>query len=232
MMTSNDVFLRALRQIESVHTGDDRLRDAVSTESILLERLSKQEQVRATIVPLVIAHIAWYFADKVTSIAAQQRVSILKKLSREVKSLRHDYDYRMRNSMSHSNIKEVEEQIKMFESIIGMDIQILYFSVNNEFKRTMPNYPHDELRTYAIMSVLFIDYLQEYNNKMSDMLLERIPEKNLSRIPVSPVLEKLRKVMELVSGVSKKFNYKDRNIVLSMAVIKNRVNGIEFSVLE
>ena len=232
MMTNNDVFLRALRQIESVHTVDDRLRDVAGMESILLERLSKQEQVRATIVPLVIAHIAWDFADKVTSIAAQQRVSILKKLSRDIKSLRHDYDYRMRNSMSHSNIKEVEEQINMFESSIGMDIQILYFSVNNEFKRTMPNYPNDELRTYAIMSVLFIDYLQEYNNETSDMLLERIPEKNLSRIPVSPVLEKLRKVMELVSGVSKKFNYKDRNIGLSMAVIKNRVNGIEFSVLE
>lgn len=43
MMTNNDVFLRALRQIESVHTVDDRLRDVVGTESILLERLSKQE---------------------------------------------------------------------------------------------------------------------------------------------------------------------------------------------
>lgn len=78
-----------------------------------------------------------------------------------------------------------------------------------------------------------IESVHTGDDRLRDVVgLERIPEKNLSRIPVSPVLEKLRKVMELVSGVSKKFNYKDRNIGLSMAVIKNRVNGIEFSVLE
>lgn len=206
------------------------LKDMEDSTMLMMERLTTEEQMRVSFVPLIITRLAWVYADKAMTCAARDRVSLLKKLCRELKQVKQDYEREIRRELDYSHVKNVEEQTDMCIDEMGRDLQILYFSVNQEFKRSVPEYPYDELRTYAIISVLFVDYLQSYNRDIDRLLAVKLRDRHLSESIVPPLIEKLRHIMRGFAGIEDKFNFNDRNVTLAMAVIKNRINSIEFSI--
>lgn len=206
-------------------------RDSVSKSTrLMMERLTLDEQMRVSFVPLIITHLAWVYADKAMACAARDKVSILKKLSRTLKMVHQRYNDELRRELDYNHLQNVTKQTEMCIGEISRDLTILYFSVNQEFKRSTPEYPHDEQRTYAIISTLFIDLLKFHNREMDKLLAEKLQDKNLAPSIVPPLIQHLRTGMIAFAGVEGKFNYEDINVQNAMKVIRNRINSIEFSV--
>lgn len=206
-------------------------RESVSKSTkMMMERLTLDEQMRVSFVPLIITHLAWVYADKAMACAARDKVSILKKLSRVLKMVHQRYNDELRRELDYDHLQNVVKQTDMCIGEISRDLTILYFSVNQEFKRSTPEYPYDEQRTYAIISTLFIDLLKSHNREMDKLLAEKLQDKNLAPSIVPPLIQHLRTGMVAFAGVEGKFNYEDMNVQNAMKVIRNRINSIEFSV--
>ncbi len=204
-------------------------KDVMESTRLMMERLTTDEQMRVSFIPLIITQLAWMYADKAMECAARDKVSILKKLSRTLKLVHKKYDEELRRDLDYNHLQNITRQTGMCVEEMNRDLTILYFSVNQEFKRSTPEYPCDEQRTYAIISTLFIDLLKAHNLEMDKLLADRLNDRNLSPSIVPPLIQQLRKGMVAFAGVEGKFNYKDHNVTLAMSVIHNRIKNIEFS---
>ncbi len=204
-------------------------KDIMESTQLMMERLTTEEQMRVSFIPLIITQLAWLYADKAMECAARDKVSILKKLSRTLKLVHKKYDDELRQELDYTHLQNIIRQTGMCVEEMNRDLTILYFSVNQEFKRSTPEYPCDEQRTYAIISTLFIDLLKAHNLEMDKLLADRLNDRNLAPSIVPPLIQQLRKGMVAFAGVEGKFNYKDHNVTLAMSVIHNRIKSIEFS---
>ena len=187
-------------------------KDVMESTRLMMERLTTDEQMRVSFIPLIITQLAWMYADKAIECAARDKA---------VETFGADLDY--------NHLQNITRQTGMCVEEMNRDLTILYFSVNQEFKRSTPEYPCDEQRTYAIISTLFIDLLKAHNLEMDKLLADRLNDRNLAPSIVPPLIQQLRKGMVAFAGVEGKFNYKDHNVTLAMSVIHNRIKSIEFS---
>lgn len=229
--TKPDKQMQSMKMPDMKELQEKAFRDEVSESTRkMMERLTIDEQMRVSFVPLIITHLAWVYADKAMACAARDKVSILKKLSRTLKMVHQKYDEELRRELNYTHLQNITKQTEMCISEIDRDLTILYFSVNQEFKRTTPEYPYDEQRTYAIISTLFIDLLSQHNKEMDKLLADKLNDRNLAPSIVPPLIQQLRKGMVAFAGVEGKFDYQEQNVVMAMKVIKNRIDRIEFSV--
>lgn len=197
----------------------------------MIDNLSFNEQMRVSFVPLILEQIAWIYAEKAMACAARDKVSLLKKLSRTLKLVHQKWNDTLRQDLDFDHMKNVNEQVGVcVNNHLAHDLMILYWTVNREFKRAAPEYPHEELRTYAIISTLFIDLLKEYNLKIDILLAERLNNKDLEPSIVPPIITELRKGMVAFAGVEGKFNYENSDVKLGMDIIGKKIERIEFDV--
>ena len=192
--------------------------------------LNNQEQLRVSFVPLVINNLAWMYADKAKQCAARDKISLLKKQSRELKEIADEYDRDQREVLDSKHVHKAIEQTRMCADEMQMDLTLLYYSVNSEFKKIAPDYPYDEMRSYAIISVLFIRFLDEWNKEMDKFLNNKFKGESFRESAMPPSTMKLRNTMKAFAGVEN-FDYNELNISTGMKVIKNRIRNIEFSIV-
>ena len=210
---------------------EQAFRDSVSKSTrLMMERLTLNEQMRVSFVPLIITQLAWHCADKAMACGARDKVDFLKKLSRSLKSVRQDYERELRSELDYRHHNNIISQTDLCLREIGKDLLILYFSVNGEFKRAVPDYPYDEMRCYAIMSVLFVDMLQTHNREMDRLLATKLRSPDLVPSILPPLIQKLKFAMEAFAGVDGKFNYDAPNVRNAVKVIKIKLDKIEFSI--
>lgn len=197
----------------------------------MIDNLTLNEQMQVSFVPLIIEQIAWVYAEKAMACAARDKVSILKKLSRTLKLVHQKWDNELRRDLDFDHMKNVNEQVEMcLNNHLAKDVTILYWTVNSEFKRAAPEYPHQELRTYAIISTLFVDLLKDYNLKIDALLREKLDNKNLEPSIIPPIITELRRGMVAFAGVEGKFNYENSTVKLGMDIIGKKIERIEFGI--
>lgn len=197
---------------------------------LMTERLTLDEQMRVSFLPLVITRLAWHYAAKAMDCAARDKVAILKKLGRTLKEARQDYEGELRRELDHASYANVARQTDECIGQMRHDLDILYFSVNGEFKRAMPDYPYDEMRTYAIMSALFVGLLQAHNRDMDRLLADRLRPAAVPPTVMHPATRALRTAMEAYAGADGKFDHRAPNVQAALNVVKIRLDRIEFGI--
>lgn len=200
------------------------------TTKKMMERLTVNEQVRVAFVPIIISQLAWLQAEKAMDLSARYRVDLLKKINRRLRETKQQYDMELRGQLDFAHQCNVKGQMDMLLEEISGNLTIMYFSVNQEFKRVVPDYPYDDLRTYAIMSLLFVDMLRKHNLEMDKILAEKV-DRNIPPSVLPPDMQTLKFGMEAFAGVDGKFNYDDINVRNSAKIIKNKIDTIEFEVV-
>lgn len=198
----------------------------------MIERLTVEEQMKVSFVPLLITQCAWVYAYKSMELAARDKISILKKLSRTLKMVHQKYDEELRRELDWKSRTRIEKQADEFMNGIARDMKILYFTVRQEILRCAPEYPCVDQRAYAIISLLFISLLEEHNREMDKLLAEKLNDSNLAPNVTNPLTIHLRTGMTAFAGVEGKFNFDDFNVKLAMKVVKKRLNEVEYSVID
>ncbi len=196
----------------------------------MLERLTVKEQMQVSFIPLIITQCAWVYAHKSMALAARDKISILKKLSRTLKMVHQHYEDDLRRDLDYKSRTRIQTQAEEFMQSISHDMLILYFTVRQEILRCAPEYPCVEQRAYAIMSLLFIDLLETHNKEMDKLLAEKLDDCNLAPNVMHPMTKHLRTGMTAFAGVEGKFNYDNFNVKLAIKVVGKRLNAMEFNV--
>ena len=219
-------------QMPSLEEIKERLfrKDVKSGTQKMMERLTLQEQMQVSFTPLVITQCAWVYAFKAMELAARDKISILKKLTRTLKMVREKYEDELRRELTYTAVKNIEQQAERFLQFAAHDLTILYFTVNQEILRCAPEYPCVEQRSYSIISTLFVALLEEHNKRMDKLLAEKLDDSNLSPNIMNPLTKHLNTGMVAFAGVEGRFNEENPNIKLSMKIIARKLNEIEFTI--
>lgn len=198
-------------------------------ENELVWNLNNTEKAKIIVAPLIIIQIIWYYTGIVLKLAAQNKVEILKKLSRTIKLLQEKYE---KDTLSELDFVHYTSMVKQTNSFIeekSMDFTLFYYSVNSQFLKKHPDYPYKDMRSYAIMTMALIQCLDEYNKQMDKILEKKVLKKRDSVRPA--FLEHLYNGMEAISGDMSGFNFSETNVSNAKKIFINNISNVDFSVV-
>ena len=180
-------------------------------------------------VPLILNRVAWNYAMRAIELCAAYRVELLKKIVRQVRALAAEYDREIAKDLDYRHRQEIAKEADRFVAETQKDFTILYFTVNQEFKRKMPTYPYDDLRTLAIISLLMIRLVDTHNRHSDALIASRFgPSAPTRRMPAMDVLYTC---MDAIAGEIGKFDYANKDVVMAVKVIENNIRKIQFKVV-
>lgn len=194
----------------------------------MMTAFTEREHIQMAFIPLVLADLAFYYADRCRRYAADKRIEILKKLGRAYDELKRSYIDQVSKDLDMKHQKNIHIQRDEFMAEYRNDFTILWFTVNNEFMRKMPNYPYSDMRTDAICGILMIDLLYENNTRMDKVIAERLGEVRQSIH--DPKLDALRSILDAYAGEVGNFDYKNKDVILAKKIIMRRMNEVEFEI--
>lgn len=194
----------------------------------MMKAFTQREHIQMAFIPLIFADLAFHYADRCRRYAADNRIEILKKLGRAYDELKRSYQDQVNKDLDIKHQRQVSHEMKRFMSEYSNDFTIMWYSINSEFKREMPDYPYSDMRTDAICGIQMIDLLYENNKNMDKLIAERLKEKRQSIH--DPKIDALRSILDAYAGEVGKFNYQNQDVELSKKIILRRVNEIEFEI--
>ena len=150
------------------------------------------------------------------------------KLGRAYDEVKRNYFDSVSKDLDRTHQRNVEQEMARFKEEYRKDFTILWFSVNSEFKKKMPDYPYSDMRTDAICGMLMVDLLYQNNTHMDEVIAERLGEKRQSIH--DPKIDALRSILDAYAGEVGQFDYKNENVELAKNIILRRVNEIEFNI--
>lgn len=209
---------------------EEKFKEECHNDAVALVRdFTKEEQTQIAIVPLVFYHIIWRYALLAVEQSVSHRVECLKKATRLIRETKKQYDRFLAKDLDSLHTSALERQTDDFVNSCQKDFVIMYYTVNGEFKKAYPNYPYDELRTYAIMALLLIRFVEEHNKRMDKMIAERLG--SCKSTLLMPAIAALKTLMECFAGIDERFDFDSQHIKLSMKIFENNVKSIEFDLL-
>lgn len=194
----------------------------------MMRAFTQREHIQMAFIPLIFADLAFHYADRCRRYAADNRIEILKKLGRAYDDLKRSYQDQVNKDLDIKHQRQVSHEMNRFMSEYSNDFTIMWYSINSEFKREMPDYPYSDMRTDAICGIQMIDLLYENNKNMDKLIAERLKEKRQSIH--DPKIDALRSILDAYAGEVGKFNYQNQDVDLSKKIILRRVNEIEFEI--
>lgn len=189
----------------------------------LIESFSFKEHAKIAFTPLIIAHIAWVWAEYTVKESAEKRIEEVKKLSRAVRYLRDTYENAIRKDLDYAHFRKIQEQAQMFLEEYRFDFQRLYFSTSNDISFQHPKAPYNKLRTFAFIGMQFCKFLHDYENEMLELIKSRT---GYGREGHLPCINELEACFDAYIG-----NYPvepTQNTKISLAVLRKNLDNIEF----
>lgn len=193
----------------------------------IFNAFTMQEHVQITFVPLVLNEIAWHFAFRAIKLGAIDRVQDLKKLSRVLRQLREHYERLICKDLLPSDFERIHKQTMEFMQENAYHFQIMYYTASNVFSKQYGKQPFEEMRVYALLSMLVMQYTDEHN-KRCDMMLEQ----RLGKIQAAkrmPDMDSLYSGMDAFSGeLPVPFDFADSNLQMCLGVLRNNLLKCEW----
>lgn len=201
-----------------------------TTEQLLLT-LSRKQQTEIVFVPLVMARLAWNYAERALALAAAHKVGLLKKLSRATREAAAAYDVMLRRTIQPSQLHTIRRDTERFEQEQAPFFTTLYFTVNNEVKRAAPEFGYDDIRTQALTAVLIVDMMDDYYRHINELLRVALRRDDLLAVSMPTLLRSLRTGMVAMAGLEGRFRHDAPDIRTALAVLRNKLVTSEFDVI-
>lgn len=205
-----------------------QFKQAVKTDvQRILEAFTVQEHMEITFVPLVLNEIAWEFAQNAMALAARDKVQDLKKLNRVLKGLRLHYERTVCQDLLPSDFNRLHRQSLAFMQEHAYHFQILYYTASNVFSKQYGKLPFEEMRVYALLAMLIIQYTDEHNKRCDAMLAQRLGK--ITAAKRMPAMDSLYTGMEAFTGeLPQPFNFADSNMQMCMGIMRNTLKQSEW----
>lgn len=192
----------------------------------ILDGLQPWELTDLTVKPVMLENIAWHFIELTVNEARAQRIAETRPLARAAKEMRERYDRRVRREL-HDSAGLGETAAKKFLEMYDSDFTTLYFSINAEIKRAMPDAQCDTVRTYAVEALMVIRALGRIIAKNNKTLHDKVM---LPPVRVAPELRGVEHLMEAYAGLTDDFDRDERNIALCEKILDININELRIDV--
>ena len=190
----------------------------------MLKTFTWKENMMIAFAPLMLADMAWHYADKVMKYCADRKISIVKKLGRAIKQVMSDYESSLNQDLDWKHIDNVHAKTKTFMEENKRDFTILWFSVNSAIKREYPEMEFSDMRTDACICIYLIDFLYDHNRRMDGVIARKMGAANSI---MHPDLLRLKTLVD--AYLPENFAIKGREqIDLALRIIQNDVERINF----
>lgn len=190
--------------------------------------MSYEEQIQIAFIPLCLAHIIWSYADEVLSEAGSLKLKQLLRITRTIRELRNKYNRDILDELDYKHRVCLESQTDRFMEEYGRDFALLYFAVNGEFKKKLPNFPYDTMRSKAIIAMMFIDLLDKHNRRMDNLIRSRLGY--VAESIRVPMMCQLYEAMKAIAGETGQFDFSNTNVKNGISVLYNRLLKTEFEI--
>lgn len=206
----------------------DRLDQAAHlTAYKMLASFTWEENMAMGFIPLVIAQMAWNYADRAMRQCAEARLSEFRDLGRKVKALRQEYIDELRVSLGINHIRGIGTNTSQFANECQRDLTILWWSMNQYVKDQEPDMPHDMMRTDAAVAVLMVRFLEKHYDRVNEFIHSK--RGNADRVKPYPQMLRLGQLM--MDYLPKGFKLESNaNIDLCERIFNKNLSKIEFVV--
>lgn len=219
------------KQVEKRHLElqhEEQKRDA-EKEIKLSKILDRETLFRFAYVPFVIAKLAWDYADTITTMAAFYKLSEDKRLCREVKRLKCEYDRERSPYIDMAHQQSEEDNMYVFEDGVNDLFKLYFLNIDTDIKAAHPELD-DEQVTYlkAIYQChIVLKAIYEYV-KMQTIKIEKIVGHTIGDILPKQLRQLDKYVLEFAKGrtISPKFECQQEIYIKSLA---NRMALIELN---
>lgn len=189
----------------------------------IMNNFSFEEHCEIAFIPLIIAQTAWIYADKVLKYVADNRMSIFVKLSRATKGVRDKYYKTLAIDLKRDQIERINTQTELWLQECSLDFTIFYYTINREFLKH--DYEYNDMRSYAIMTMIILDEWTLQNKKLTEMIRKKLG--SADEIP-NPLLDSLRCSMDAYAGNIEDFDFHTNDIENCRKIFRKNLKKIEF----
>lgn len=109
------------------------------------ELLDEDMLFRFGYVPFVIAAVAWDYADSLINLAIVQRHKETRRISREVRELKRDYDIMRQGYIDNAHERGEQDNMILFQEELSDVFNPLARDINTEIKRAFPDIDEQQL---------------------------------------------------------------------------------------
>ncbi len=192
----------------------------------MLETFTFNENMMIAFVPLIIKEVVWHFALEVVEYAAKNRIPETVKLSRMVRKMRETYLSNCRKDLDNAHMDKMKKGGEEFLKVCQMDFTLLFYSMNNELKKTWADHAYLDMRTNACIAMVMIEMLREHSKKMDKLMASKLG----TDVPAytDPITDALWDCMEAFASPCH-FEYAG-HIRTSMQIIEKKFHQINFEV--
>lgn len=187
--------------------------------------IPQKELVYRAIKLFILGSLAWDYADSVLDMAAQRKMGgHFKKVSREIRALRRDYDSLRGQDLDEHHLQIEQRCVEQFEDINKSNIRKLCYGLLNEIRRQGNLDRDDELFVEAVqMAMTVLDALLMYAEQCDKFIRTYYPA-----APHSMLNDHFRRLHELLPVYVKDYcNPDSQSRFISARILLNEINKIE-----
>lgn len=146
------------------------------TTKQIAENFSREDHIRISLAPLIVAHMAFLYADMCREWCASNKISETKTISRELMDVYKQYQSYLLLDLDMKHFENISNQAREFINSDGLrnTLMVSKYAIGNEFLKQHPNVTQLERREYAYISKLMIEAYMRHNAKMSSMIRRKV----------------------------------------------------------
>ncbi len=202
--------------------GETLAEAAHSTTDALEHELSYEMQLKAFFTPLIISELIWHYAFAAADLAVRHKVSFLRPVTRRLKELRQEYEQSLQKDLSPSKMQALARRTQQILDNRQQQLYMLHINICQEFKRTAPNYPCEDLRVNAMTAVMLVQLLEDYYAYVNRDILSLVQTKQVPFSVVSVQQRRLQKLCRAMAAVEGAFNEQNPSIVACLNALQNK----------
>lgn len=204
-------------------TEDEFVKSCRESVEKRLNTFTFEENCMISFVPVAMNFVIFDLALKCCKFCADKKISETKKLSRAIKELHADYFSYVRKDMAEQRVELLKTEMAKWLEDNAYDFQILYWQCRNDLLKIEPKEKYIDLHAMVMQVLLLISTMKEHNNKMQELLFEKMHEKKVAFADIH--LMKLGTLMDgfLPKGIGLKMN---SNMTACKAILKKNIKTI------
>ena len=149
-----------------------------------LDDVPQRELFLRAVKIFIAASLAWDYADTALDLAVQRRLADKKRVCREIRALRADYDRRRAEDLDREHIENETDLGLLFERVNKPVFDRLFHSLVNEVRADGRLSPEDALLAEAVLAALtLLDALREYAAECDAFVKAYYPSAPHSMLP-------------------------------------------------
>ena len=194
----------------------------------LLKSFTPEEYIRMLCIPLILTKATFRYLENTLQYCIKHKLPYKKEI-RRIREIKQEFEREYIEDFTFEDRQQIDTLVDDFFSETNLDIQILWYTVNNEFLKRYPHlYDEYTFLSNVYTTITFIGYIHSYEARSSARInkqLSNTTSLGMINDPVSCKNKHLAEIYNIQRSMIAKYHIdKTYMIELAMKVIGRKIN--------